>query len=231
MNAKARWMARLSGRPAAGPIDARWSELIAYAWRRGGMPRLRGLWLAWRLGRCGGRFFVGRGTRILFPRHLQVGRRVQIGQYAWINAFGRDGIRLGDGVSLREYAWVQVTSDLSEPGVGLRIGDGTYIGPRVVLGAGGGIDIGRRVLLGAGVHLLAENHALEGTGPIADLGVTRRGIRIDDGAWIGDGAIVLDGVTVGAGAVIGAGAVVTRDVPPGAVAVGNPARVLRTRGE
>jgi acetyltransferase-like isoleucine patch superfamily enzyme len=229
MSGKARWLARLSGRPAAGPIDARWTELAAYAWQRGGPSRLRGAILGLRLGACGGRLFAGRSTRVLFPRRLRVGRNVFIGDYAYISAFSRDGIEIGNGVSLREHAWVQATSRLDEPGVGLRIGDGTYIGPRCVLGAGGGIRIGSRVLFGAGVQVLAENHAFDGAGPVAGQGVTRRGIVIEDGAWLGNGAIVLDGVTIGAGAVIGAGAIVTRDVPAGAVAAGNPARVLRER--
>lgn len=55
------------------------------------------------------------------------------------------------------------------------------------------------------------------------------GIYIADDVWIGVQAIVLDGVTVGQGAVIGAGAVVTKDVPPYAIAAGNPARVIRYR--
>jgi maltose O-acetyltransferase len=50
-------------------------------------------------------------------------------------------------------------------------------------------------------------------------------VRIGHNVWIGGGAIVLPGVTVGDDAVIGAGSVVTRDVPPGAVVVGNPAKV------
>jgi acetyltransferase-like isoleucine patch superfamily enzyme len=53
----------------------------------------------------------------------------------------------------------------------------------------------------------------------------------DDIVWIGDGAIVLGGVTVGDGAIIGAGAVVTKDVPPLAIVGGNPARIIRYRGE
>ncbi len=50
---------------------------------------------------------------------------------------------------------------------------------------------------------------------------------IRKGASIGGGAVVLPGVTIGEGAMIGAGAVVTRDVPPGDVVVGNPARSVR----
>ena len=233
MTAKARMLARLSGRaPLDGPIEARWAELAAYAWQRGGMTRLRGLLFAPRLGACGGRLFIGRHVRLLFPSRLRAGRNVLIGDYSYISAFGRDGIEIGNDVSVREHAWIQVTSRLDEPGAGLRIGDGTYIGPRCVLGAGGGIRIGARVLFGAGVQILAEDHVFQEAGtPIVEQGVARRGVVIEDDAWIGNSAIVLDGVTVGNGAVIGAGAVVTRDVPPGAIAAGNPARVIRTRGD
>lgn len=59
----------------------------------------------------------------------------------------------------------------------------------------------------------------------------RRSHRVTLGhdVWLGHGVIVLPGVTIGTGAAIGAGAVVTRDIPPFAVAVGNPARVIRFR--
>jgi len=53
-------------------------------------------------------------------------------------------------------------------------------------------------------------------------------VRIRRGAYVGVNAINLPGVTIGEGAIVGAGAVVTKDVPPLSVAVGNPARVIRT---
>ena len=56
-------------------------------------------------------------------------------------------------------------------------------------------------------------------------------ISFGDNVWIGAGAILLPGVTVGDGSVIGAGSVVTKDVPGGVVAAGNPCRVLREIGE
>lgn len=54
--------------------------------------------------------------------------------------------------------------------------------------------------------------------------------RVERGASIGSGATILGGVVIGAGALVGAGAVVTRDVQPGAVVAGVPARLLRARG-
>ncbi len=54
-------------------------------------------------------------------------------------------------------------------------------------------------------------------------------VRIGPDVWIGHNAIIMPGVTIGAGAAVGSGAVVTRDVPPYAIVVGVPARVLRTR--
>jgi maltose O-acetyltransferase len=59
------------------------------------------------------------------------------------------------------------------------------------------------------------------------------GKRIDIGSdvWVGGGAIILAGVRIGSRAVIGAGSVVTRDIPDGVFAAGNPCRVIRTIGD
>jgi len=206
------------------------ADVIYYAYHKGFWQLVRGLLFQPRLRRRDRRFFLGRHTRILFPSHLSVGRNVAIGDYVYMNCFGRRGVSLGSNVRIREFGWVQVTSHLSNPGEGLDIGNNTYIGPHCLFGAGGGISIGSDVMFGAYVQLLAENHAFPDPNlPISLQGVTRRGITIEDGCWLGNGVIVLDGVWVGARSVIGAASVVTRDIPSSSVVVGNPARVIRVR--
>jgi acetyltransferase-like isoleucine patch superfamily enzyme len=60
---------------------------------------------------------------------------------------------------------------------------------------------------------------------------TRGGIIIEDEAWLGFGVIVLDGVRIGQGAVIGAGSIVTKNIPDGSIAAGNPACVIKMRSD
>ncbi len=207
-------------------------DVIYYAYQKGFWPFFRGLLFRPRLRRCGGRFFLGRQARILFPSQLSVGRNVVVGDYVFMNCYGLRGVTLGSNVRLREFGWVQVTSHLSNPGDGLDIGDDTYIGPHCVLGSGAGISIGNDVMFGAYVQLLAENHAFSDPDvAVSFQGVTRQGIKIGDGCWLGNGVIVLDGVHIEEHSVIGAGSVVTRDVPARSVAVGNPARIIKTRSE
>ncbi len=76
-------------------------------------------------------------------------------------------------------------------------------------------------------RLFGRKHSI---GASAD-SVTRGSVSIGDDVWVGQGAIILSGVTIGIGAVIGAGAVVTKNIPPYAIAAGNPAEIIRMRFE
>jgi acetyltransferase-like isoleucine patch superfamily enzyme len=69
------------------------------------------------------------------------------------------------------------------------------------------------------------------SGPVKDSGLTLEPVIIEDGAWLGACSVILQGVTIGAGAVVGAGSVVNKDVPAGSIVAGNPARVVRMRGD
>jgi acetyltransferase-like isoleucine patch superfamily enzyme len=118
-------------------------------------------------------------------------------------------------------------------GASITIGQGTYIGPRCHLGAyRSGITIGANVLLAPHCSMVDTEHKFESLNiPINRQGFTSKGIVIEDDVWLGTGVIVMDGVHIGRGAIVGAGAVVTHDVPPNALAVGIPARVLKGRNE
>lgn len=85
------------------------------------------------------------------------------------------------------------------------------------------VTIGDKTQIGPGVQILAADHPRDAAERASGFEFGRP-IRIGCNVWIGGGAIVLPGVTIGDSAVIGAGSVVTRDVPAGVTAFGNPVR-------
>jgi maltose O-acetyltransferase len=89
------------------------------------------------------------------------------------------------------------------------------------------ITIGDDVQIGPHVQLLTPTHPVE-PGPRRDKWEAAEPITIGDNVWLGGGVIVCPGVSIGADTVVGAGSVVTKDLPAGVVAVGNPARVIRS---
>ncbi|WP_129337907.1 acyltransferase [Cellulomonas endophytica] len=94
----------------------------------------------------------------------------------------------------------------------------------------GTVTIGDAVRIGAHSSLLGFDHGYaDVTTEIFRQPHTSAGITVGDDVWIGAHVLVLDGVRIGDHAIVGAGAVVTKDVPDWAVAVGNPARVVRDR--
>lgn len=110
------------------------------------------------------------------------------------------------------------------------------IGNNVLINAGGyisgegGLEIGNFVLIGPNVNILSAGHEFgDCDKPIQKQGLTYGKIKIEDDAWIGAGSVVLQGLTIGRGAVVGAGSVVTRSVPPYAIVIGNPARIVKYR--
>jgi maltose O-acetyltransferase len=108
----------------------------------------------------------------------------------------------------------------------ITIGAGTFANYGLMALDVAAITIGKDVLLGPNVQLLTPTHPVDIESRRAKYEAAKP-IVIHDNAWLGGGVIVLAGVTIGENSVIGAGSVVTKDIPANAVAVGNPARVIR----
>jgi acetyltransferase-like isoleucine patch superfamily enzyme len=143
---------------------------------------------------------IGPGTVIVRPHRLR----------------GVDRIAIGRDCAIYEGAWLAV----EDGGGPLTIGDTTYLGHAVHVHAIDPVTIGSRCVLADGVYVTSTDHdrtdrrRTHGTGPVT----------IGDDVFLGQRAVVLGGVTVGSGATVAAHAVVTRDVEPGAVVAGVPAR-------
>jgi acetyltransferase-like isoleucine patch superfamily enzyme len=137
-------------------------------------------------------------------------------------------VHLSHSVSLHRGCIIQTGA-----GGSVSISSNTHIQPSCMFSA-----FMSPIIVGSGVQI-APNCAFypydHGTAPDESIMKqplkTKGGIVIEDEVWMGFGVIVLDGVRIGKGAVIGAGSVVTRDIPKGAIAVGNPARVIKMRSD
>lgn len=111
-------------------------------------------------------------------------------------------------------------------GANIRLGASVYLNFGCIVLDCAPVTIGSRVKFGPSVQLIAATHPIDPV--VRAAGPELAGpITIGDDAWLGAGVIVLPGVTIGAASVIGAGSVVTRDIPPGVIAYGNPCRVGR----
>lgn len=120
----------------------------------------------------------------------------------------------------------------------ITIGDDSFVSEGSRIWSAVGVSIGNNVLVSHNVDIHdTASHSLSARARAAHFAAIRRSghpamlddvkeaaVTIEDDVWIGFGAAVLPGVHIGKGAVIGAKTVVTRDVPPYAIMVGNPAR-------
>lgn len=112
-------------------------------------------------------------------------------------------------------------------------GENIHIGPRTFINSGltaldvAAIRIGADCQIGPNVQLLTPTHPLDPT-LRRDKWEAAEPITLGDNVWLGGGVIVCPGVTIGDNTVVGAGSVVTKDLPANVVAVGNPARVIRS---
>ncbi len=129
---------------------------------------------------------------------------------------------LGSGA--RFHGWIEI----SEP-QHVSIGDGVSLHSAYIQGAGG-VTIGDYVHFGRNLSIYSVNHRFEGGQAIPyDEVLIKKPVKIGDYVWVGANVSISPGVSIGEGAIIALGSVVVKDIPPLAIAGGNPASVIRYR--
>ncbi len=180
----------------------------------------------------------GLALAVVFPAAAACG----FGRWSAVFTLGAHAYSLTPGI-LGDYlriAWYRLT--LEECSLGSRISfgsffsspkarveHGVYIGSYCILGR---VTIGERTQIASGVQILsgARQHARDDGGRITgSAGGVFEAVSIGSDCWIGAAAVIM--ADVGNGTTIGAGAVVTKPIPPQVVAVGSPARVIRSATE
>lgn len=155
----------------------------------------------------------------MFARQARIGPRLHCyGRVTLTHARGAR-FRLGTNVTFGQ-GWLSVL-----PGAEFEMGDYAGLNQCFTVVCSTRISIGAETRIGELVTIRDQDHRFDRPElPIREQGFAAAPIEIGRNVWIGRGAAVLKGVTIGDGAVIGANAVVTRDVPPGEIWGGIPAR-------
>jgi acetyltransferase-like isoleucine patch superfamily enzyme len=180
------------------------------------------------LGSCGRNVIFGQNVVLRHPHKIRIGDNVVVDDNCLLDAKGESnhGITIGSGV------FVGRNTIFSCKNGDIAIEDGANIGFNCELFSASQVRVGRDTLIAAYCYLIGGDHdARDPMAPVLSQGRSSAGVAIGSGAWLGAGAKILDGVTIGDGAVVGAGAVVREAVPPRAIAVGVPARIVGTRDE
>lgn len=149
----------------------------------------------------------------------------------FLNASGEEDLELRQRIITKLFGAVgdQIFIDLPfycQFGSNIYLGNDIFINLNCFFLDNARIDVGDRVMFGPNVQLYTGSHPLDVETRRKYLEFAKP-IRIGSDVFVGGGVIVCPGVTIGDGSVIGAGSVVTKDIPEGVVAAGNPCRVIR----
>jgi len=190
----------------------------------------RGMLLKPFLKKSEGFIFLGKRTKITHRSMISCGRSLTLGDNVEINALSKNGVQIGNNVSILRNSIIECTGVIRELGEGLIIGDNVGIAQNCFIQVRGNVHIGSHVIFGPNVSIFSENHNYNQLDiPIMDQGATRKGVIIEDNVWICTGVTILDGVHVGQGAIIAAGSVVDKDVKPNSIIGGVPAKLIKER--
>jgi acetyltransferase-like isoleucine patch superfamily enzyme len=168
--------------------------------------------------------FWGFLNRSIPGRFLSIGRGVRFNGWVRFEKLGKD-IRVGSQTMIGVGCYF-----CADQGGAISIGNNVGINDYCYLASVSNITIEDDVRIAEFVSIRDYDHEFSRCDiPIHLQGLRSAPIRICQGSWIGRGVMITSGVTVGQGCVIGANAVVTRDLPAWSIAVGVPARVIKSR--
>jgi acetyltransferase-like isoleucine patch superfamily enzyme len=175
--------------------------------------------------------FLGRHTKVQFKKQIRLGKFSTLHDNVCINALSRNGIIIGERVSIGRYSMLRCTVGLGMLGEGIIIEDDVGMGSGSYIGGWGGVRIRKNTIIGERFTVHSDNHKFNDLAKLIRLqGVEKMPVDIGENCWIGSNVTVLGGVNIGSGCVIGAGSIVLKDVPQDSIVVGNPGRVIRHRG-
>lgn len=191
---------------------------------------LRGLSLKIRFKSSIGFVFSGKNVKIFHANKITVGKTFIVQDNVFINALCKDGVIIGNNVTIQDNTTIECTGVINKLGEGLVIGNNVGIAHNCFIQVRGTIVIGSNVILGPGVYLFSENHNFkESSVFINEQGTNRKGTIVGDGVWIGARSVILDGVNIGDNSIVAAGSVVTKNIPPLEIWGGSPAKKIRSR--
>jgi acetyltransferase-like isoleucine patch superfamily enzyme len=141
-----------------------------------------------------------------------------------LEALEEGRLTIGEGTLLEPGCWLTLA-----PGARIEIGEGCFLNRNTMLAAQERIEIGDHTMLANGCFVGDAEHRYDDPDtPVTWQGFSSKGpVRIGSNCWLGVNCVVTSGVTVGDRCVIGANSVLTEDFPPGVIAAGAPARVLK----
>lgn len=142
-----------------------------------------------------------------------------------LTAFDEGRLELGENAVLEPGVWLTAPAPAR-----IRIGAGTFLNLGVMVAAMELVEIGDHCMLANGCLVTDANHRFDDPHqPVPWQGFSSRGpTRLGDNVWLGANVVVTSGVTIGERCVVGANSVVTSDLPPFSIAVGAPAKVVKT---
>jgi lipopolysaccharide O-acetyltransferase len=182
--------------------------------------------LRWLFEQCFGRFhalllgwplsYLGQGSRVLGSKFMFFSGRAHISRYAWIEA-----VHKFNGCSFKPCICVGRTFGAAD---------------RLHISCVNEIRIGDFCLFGSGVYVSDHNHGIysgenqscPSDSPIARQLFSSGPVIIGSNVWIGDNVVIVGPVRIGDGVVIGANSVVTSDIPENVIAVGAPAKIIKS---